>query len=104
MTGLWTAGRGGLQNHVGAGGFTEPRGGGGVYRTTWGRGGLQNHGGAAGLTLLFEGEVFCEVSALVVSSEEEQRVGMVDLQSPEIQDTLRTHTHTHTHTGEHQTS
>ena len=45
---------------------------------------------------MLKGEIFCEVSALVVSSEEEERVGIVDLQSPEKQNTLRTHTHTHT--------
>lgn len=56
----------------------------------------------AGLTLLFEGEVLCEVPTLVVASEEEQGVGMVDLQSPQVQYTLQgnkqTHEHTHTHT------
>lgn len=52
------------------------------------------HGaGAAGLTLLFEGEVLCEMPALVVASEEEEGVGMVDLQSPEVQYTLRRQTH-----------
>lgn len=48
---------------------------------------------SAALTLLFEGEVLCEMSALVVPSEEEQGVGVVDLQSPQVQYTLQTHTH-----------
>lgn len=43
------------------------------------------------LTFLFEGEVLCEVPALVVASEEEEGVGMVDLQSPQVQNTLQTH-------------
>lgn len=53
-----------------------------------------------GLTLLFEGEVLCEVPALVVASEEEQGVGMVDLQSPQVQYTLwrNNHARTHRHT------
>ena len=46
-----------------------------------------------GLTLLFEGEVLCEMPALMVASEEEEGVGMVDLQSPEVQYTLRRPTH-----------
>lgn len=54
--------------------------------------------GATGLTLLFEGEVLCEVPAFVVASEEEQGVGMVDLQSPQVQYTLQRNKHTHKHT------
>ena len=53
-----------------------------------------------GLTLLFEGEVLCEVPALMVASEEEQGVGMVDLKSPQVQYTLWRRKHTHTHSGE----
>lgn len=45
--------------------------------------------GTAGLTLLFKCEVLCEVSTLMVASEEEQGVGVVDLQSPQVQYTLK---------------
>lgn len=41
------------------------------------------------LTLLFEGEVLCEMPTLVVASEEEERGGMVDLQSPQVQHALQ---------------
>lgn len=41
------------------------------------------------LTLLFEGEVLCEMPALMVASEEEESVGVVDLQSPQVQYTLQ---------------
>ena len=44
------------------------------------------------LTFLFEGEVLCEVSALVVPAQQEQRVGVVDLQGPEVQHALRRQT------------
>ena len=42
------------------------------------------------LTLLFEGEVLCEVATLMVSTEEEQRRGVVYLQRPQVQHTLPT--------------
>lgn len=56
-----------------------------------------NHGGKkithmqrkAVLTLLFEGEVLCEMPALVVASEEEECGRMVDLQGPEEEHTLQ---------------
>lgn len=41
------------------------------------------------LTLLFEGEVLCEMPALVVASKEEECLRVVDLQSPQVQYTLR---------------
>lgn len=47
-----------------------------------------------GLTLLLEGEVLCEVPALVVPSEEEEGAGVVDLQRPEEQNTLQSTSHT----------
>jgi len=40
------------------------------------------------LTLCFESKVVCQMSALMVSTEQEQRVGIPDLQGPEIQDAL----------------
>ena len=40
------------------------------------------------LTFLFEGEVLCEVSALVVPTQEEERAGVVDLERPEVENTL----------------
>lgn len=43
---------------------------------------------ATELTLLFKGKILCEMSALVVASEEEERVGVVDLQGPQVQHTL----------------
>lgn len=53
------------------------------------------------LTLLFEGEVLCEVPALVVPPQEEECGGVVDLQRPEVENTLgerETHGHmTHRH-------
>lgn len=49
------------------------------------------------LTLLFEGEVLREMPALVVPSEEEERVGVVDLQSPQVQYTLRERGRGYTH-------
>jgi len=42
------------------------------------------------LTFLFEGEVFCEVPTLVVASEKKEGVGVVDLQCPQEQHTLKT--------------
>lgn len=44
------------------------------------------------LTFLFEGEVLCEVPTLVVPTQQEQRVGVVDLQRPEVEHTLEAHT------------
>ena len=41
------------------------------------------------LTLLFEGEVLCEVPALVVAPEEEEGGGVAQLQRPQIQHTLK---------------
>lgn len=41
------------------------------------------------LTFLFEGEIFCEVPTLMVASEEEEGVGVVDLQCPQEQHTLK---------------
>lgn len=41
------------------------------------------------LTFLFEGEVLCEVPALVVSTQEEERSGVVDLKRPEVENTLQ---------------
>lgn len=43
---------------------------------------------SAELTLLFEGEVLGEMPALVIASEEEESVGMVDLQAPQKEHTL----------------
>lgn len=40
------------------------------------------------LTLQLEGEVLCEMSALVVASEEEERAGVVELQGPQVEHTL----------------
>lgn len=40
------------------------------------------------LTFLFEGEVLCEVSALMVPTQEEKCVGVVDLERPEVENTL----------------
>ena len=45
---------------------------------------------AAALTFLFEGEVLCEVAALVVPTQEEDGAGVVDLQRPEVENALRT--------------
>lgn len=42
----------------------------------------------AALTFLFEGEVLCEVPALVVPSQEEECGGVVDLERPEVENTL----------------
>jgi len=42
------------------------------------------------LALELEGEVVRQVTALVVSSEQPQCLGVVDLQRPEVQDTLDT--------------
>ena len=41
------------------------------------------------LTFQFECEVVCEVPALVVASQEEQGVLVVQLQAPQVQDTLQ---------------
>ena len=40
------------------------------------------------LTFLFEGEVLCEVPALVVPTQEEECGGVVDLERPEVENTL----------------
>lgn len=40
------------------------------------------------LTFLFEGEVLCEVPALVVPTQEEECAGVVDLERPEVENTL----------------
>ena len=40
-------------------------------------------------TFQFECEVVCEVPALVVASQEEQGVLVVQLQAPQVQDTLQ---------------
>lgn len=40
------------------------------------------------LTFLFEGEVLCKVPALVVSTQEEECGGVVDLEWPEVENTL----------------
>lgn len=40
------------------------------------------------LTLLFEGEVLCEMPALMVASEQEECGRVVDLQHPQEQHTL----------------
>lgn len=42
----------------------------------------------AALTFLFEGEVLCEVPALVVPTQEEECGGVVDLERPEVENTL----------------
>jgi hypothetical protein len=42
------------------------------------------------LTFQLEGEVVGQMSALVVSSEEEQRVGIPHLQRPQVEHTLET--------------
>lgn len=41
------------------------------------------------LTFLFEGEVLCEVPALVVTPEHEEGCGVVDFERPEVQHTLQ---------------
>ena len=41
------------------------------------------------LTLELEGEVVCEMATLVVSSQQPERVGVPDLQGPEVEDTLQ---------------
>lgn len=46
---------------------------------------------AAALTLLFEGEVLCEMPTLVIAPEEEESVGVVDLEAPQEQHTLERH-------------
>ena len=40
------------------------------------------------LALLLEGEVLCQVPALVVASQEEESAGVTHLQCPQIQDAL----------------
>lgn len=40
------------------------------------------------LTLQFEGEVICQMPALVVTSQQPQRIRVPDLQGPEVENTL----------------
>lgn len=44
------------------------------------------------LTFLLEGEVLCEVPTLMVPSQEEECRGVVDLEGPEVENTLRVQT------------
>ena len=39
-------------------------------------------------TFEFEGEIVCQVTAFVISSQKEQRVRVPDLERPEVQDAL----------------
>lgn len=41
------------------------------------------------LTLGLEREVICQVSALVISAQQEQGVGVPDLERPEVKDALK---------------
>lgn len=50
--------------------------------------GLVHDLGVLVLALELEGEVVCQVTAFVVSSEQPQGLGVVDLQRPEVQDAL----------------
>lgn len=43
-------------------------------------------------TLELEGEVIGQVSALVVATEKEECIGVVDLERPEVEDTLEART------------
>jgi len=50
--------------------------------------GYKTNRSRAALTLLLEGEVLCEVPALMVPTQEEECGGVVDLKRPEVENTL----------------
>ncbi len=47
------------------------------------------HSKGCALTLLLEGEVLCEMPALVVASQQEERVRVDQLERPQVDDALQ---------------